>query len=180
MSEKRKRPSGLSNVAAAKRKSTIQSWQRNHRRIWVSKEIYDSWQQLKTDGAFANDTGLAAHLISLEFKRRERLGLCRLATQQQRTPKQKKSVQKLGKELKTVTSTSVAKSRKKLRLQSSTVMPAVFSDSESNIDVENISCSVNTGEVTVINESYESDSTLNSASEESPDEDDTNDIIVEF
>ena len=57
-------------------------------------------------------------------------------------------------------------------------MPAAFSGLESTIiDVEIISYSVNNGEVTIINESSESDCTTDSELEETADETKINDIM---
>jgi hypothetical protein len=47
-------------------------WEKEHRRIYLSDKIFDTWQEAKISAGYehSNDTNFAAHLLSLEFRRR--------------------------------------------------------------------------------------------------------------
>ena len=47
-------------------------WEKEHRRIYLSAKIFDMWQEAKIRAGYehSSDTDFAAHLLSLEFRRR--------------------------------------------------------------------------------------------------------------
>ncbi|XP_044169223.1 uncharacterized protein LOC114969647 [Acropora millepora] len=45
-------------------------WRREHRRIWIDNMIYSSWVSAKLKCGYSTDSNFAAHLLSLEMRRR--------------------------------------------------------------------------------------------------------------
>ena len=47
-------------------------WMRNHKRIYVEEKIFKLWLQAKFDAGYEsfNDSNFAAHLLSLQYRRR--------------------------------------------------------------------------------------------------------------
>ena len=47
-------------------------WMRNHKRIYVEEKIFKLWLQAKFDAGYESfsDSDFAAHLLSLEYRRR--------------------------------------------------------------------------------------------------------------
>jgi len=45
-------------------------WRRGHRRIWIDNIIYSSWVSAKLKCGYSSDSNFAAHLLSLEMRRR--------------------------------------------------------------------------------------------------------------
>jgi hypothetical protein len=54
------------------RKEYRKLWEKEHRRIYLSAKIFDTWQEAKIRAGYerSSDTDFAAHLLSLEFRRR--------------------------------------------------------------------------------------------------------------
>ena len=49
----------------------VKFWQRGHRRIWLDCQIYSSWVSAKIYCGYRSDSAFAAHLLSLERRRRQ-------------------------------------------------------------------------------------------------------------
>ena len=47
-------------------------WLKGQRCVYTQAQVHKQWKVLKTNGKFKNDLDLAAHLISLKFRRQER------------------------------------------------------------------------------------------------------------
>ena len=47
------------------------SWEDWHVRVWISKELYQSWVDLKRTGGFANDDDFVYHLLRAERDRQD-------------------------------------------------------------------------------------------------------------
>jgi hypothetical protein len=47
-------------------------WEKQHRRIYLSAKIFDTWQEAKITAGYehSSHTDFAAHLLSLEFRLR--------------------------------------------------------------------------------------------------------------
>ena len=45
-------------------------WRRGHQRIWIDNIIYSSWVSAKLKCGYSGDSNFAAHLLSLEMRRR--------------------------------------------------------------------------------------------------------------
>ena len=43
-----------------------------HRRIWIEKEVFKTWQELIKTWLYGNDSAFVSHLLLLELVRRER------------------------------------------------------------------------------------------------------------
>jgi hypothetical protein len=54
------------------RKEYRKLWGEEHRRIYLSAKIFYTWQEAKIRAGYerSSDTDFAAHLLSLEFRRR--------------------------------------------------------------------------------------------------------------
>ena len=54
------------------RKEYRKVWEKEHRRICLSAKIFDTWKEAKISAGYehSSDTDFAAHLLSLEFRRR--------------------------------------------------------------------------------------------------------------
>ena len=50
----------------------MKEWMRNHKRIYVEEKIFKLWLQAKFDAGYESfsDSDFAAHLLSLEYRRR--------------------------------------------------------------------------------------------------------------
>lgn len=48
------------------------SWRKEHKRIYLSLKIFDTWKEAKIVAGYdhSSDSDFAAHLLSLEFRRR--------------------------------------------------------------------------------------------------------------
>jgi hypothetical protein len=54
------------------RKEYRKVWEKEHRRLYLSAKIFDTWQEAKIRAGYerSSDTDFAAHLLSLEFRHR--------------------------------------------------------------------------------------------------------------
>ncbi|XP_032220096.2 uncharacterized protein LOC116603149 [Nematostella vectensis] len=59
----------LSPEDPMKRKKT---WEQQHIRVRLLKDVYSTWQELRKASIYASDSAFASHLLSLELRRRER------------------------------------------------------------------------------------------------------------
>ena len=63
--------SGRKQVFASK-KDRRKAWGEAHKRIYLTTNIFDTWSKAKTSAGYErlSDSDFAAHLLSLEFRRR--------------------------------------------------------------------------------------------------------------
>ena len=54
------------------RKDYRKSWESDHKRIYLNLNLFNSWKQAKIMAGYekSSDSDVAAHLLSLEFRRR--------------------------------------------------------------------------------------------------------------
>ena len=54
------------------RKDYRKSWESHHKRIYLNVNIFNSWKEAKIEAGYSNssDSDFAAHLLSLEFRRK--------------------------------------------------------------------------------------------------------------
>ena len=58
--------------AFSSRKDYRKSWESHHKRIYLNVNIFNSWKEAKIEAGYSNssDSDFAAHLLSLEFRRK--------------------------------------------------------------------------------------------------------------
>ena len=58
--------------AFSSRKDYRKSWESHHKRIYLNVDIFNSWKEAKIEAGYSNssDSDFAAHLLSLEFRRK--------------------------------------------------------------------------------------------------------------
>lgn len=54
------------------RSKYMQNWQKNHGRLYLRKDIHQTWKRLKAECLYSSDTTFAQHLLSLELRRQAR------------------------------------------------------------------------------------------------------------
>ena len=54
------------------RGKTKHKWNQEHSRIYIKKEIHETWKRMKELCLYSTDTAFAQHLLSLEMRRRAR------------------------------------------------------------------------------------------------------------
>ena len=72
MDQSTKKNLARSAAGKEKRNSYMVIWLKGHRRVYMQAQDQEQWKLLKTNRKFKNDLDLAAYLISLEFRGKER------------------------------------------------------------------------------------------------------------
>ena len=53
-----------------KKKKRNRRWEEAHQKLYIAKDVYQSWKKIKCMCVYSTDTAFAQHLLSLEMRRR--------------------------------------------------------------------------------------------------------------
>ena len=73
MNQSTKKKHLCSAAGKEERTSYMAVWLKGQRRVYMQAQVHEQWKLLKINGKFKNNSDLAAYLISLKFRRQERL-----------------------------------------------------------------------------------------------------------